>query len=133
MASSAVLDADEAGQALRAAGAGNDAELDLRQSDLRRRDGDAVVRRQRDFKAAAERRPVQRRDNRLLRVLDEVQYPGKEGRGVRLAELGDVGACDEGASGADEDGCAGGRVGLRLLDAELQALADGLRQRVDRG
>src|SRR5574337_2059583 len=66
-----LLDADEPRQALRAASAGNEAELDLRQAALRRRDSDAVVRGQRDLEPAAERGPVQRRDDRLRGVFDE--------------------------------------------------------------
>ena len=65
-----LLDADDARQALGAAGAGQEAELDLRQAELRGRHGDAVVAGQRHFEAAAERRAVDRGDDRLGAALD---------------------------------------------------------------
>src|SRR5207249_9442345 len=55
------------------------------------------------------------------------------GRLRRLAELRDVGAGDEGPSGAGDDHGAHGRVGGRLLDAVVQPLAYVLAQRVDGG
>ena len=127
-----LLDADEARQPLRAAGAGNEAELDFRQAAFRRGDGDAVMGGQRHLEPAAERRPVQRGDDRLRGVLDRIEHVREIGRGRRLAEFGNVGAGDEGAPGADEDDRLDGRVGLGRLDAPLQAVADGLRERVDR-
>ena len=127
------LDPDEARQALRAAGAGDEAELDLRQAAFGRGDGDPVMRGQRDLEAAAERRAVQGGDHRLLGVLYPVEHVGKKRRRVRLAEFGDVGAGDEGAAGADQDRRLDLRVGLGLFDAELETLADGLGEGVDRG
>ena len=90
------------------------------------------MRGQRHLEPAAERGPVQRRDNRLRGVLDRVEDVGQIGRGVRLAEFGDVGAGDEGAPRADDDDRLDGGVPLRRLDAPLEAVADDLRQRVDR-
>ena len=72
-----LLDADEARQPLRAAGAGDKAELDLRQAAFGRRDGDAVVRGQRDLESAPQRRPVQRGDDRLRGVLDPSSTSGR--------------------------------------------------------
>ena len=125
-----LLGPDEARQALRAAGARDDAELDFRQAAFRRRDGDAVMRRQRNFEPAAERRAVDRGDDRLRRVFHRVERLVEAGRGGRLAEFGNVGAGDERPSVADDDDRLDGAVRFRRFDAAFEALADGLRQRV---
>ena len=127
-----LLDADQTRQALRAAGAGNEAELDFRQAAFRRWNGDAVVRRQRDLESAAQRRSVQCGDDRLRRVLDSIEHVGKVGRGGRLAEFGNVGAGDEGPPAADDDDGLDRAVRFRRLDASLETVAHGLRQRVHR-
>ena len=57
--------ADQARQALRAAGAGQQAELDLGQAELRLWRRDAIVARQRELEAAAQRVAVDRRDVRF--------------------------------------------------------------------
>ncbi len=121
-----LLDADEPRQPLRAAGAGNEAELDFGQAAFRRRGGDAIMRGQRHLEPAAERRPVQRRHDRLRGVLDRIEHIRQIGRGGRLAEFGNVGAGDEGASGAYDDDRLDGGVCLRRLDAPLQAVAHDL-------
>ncbi len=64
-----VLRTGEARQALRAAGAGQDAEMDLGQADARGRQRHAIVRAQRRLQAAAQRRAVQGRDDDLGAVL----------------------------------------------------------------
>ena len=64
------LHADEARQALRAAGARQEAELHLRQRDGRGRRGDAEVAAERELEAAAHRRAADRRDDRLRAALD---------------------------------------------------------------
>ena len=87
-----LLDPDEPRQALRSAGAGNEAELDFRQAAFRRWDGDAVMRGQRDLEPPSQRRSVQCGDHRFRRVLDPVEHVRKVGRGGRLAEFRDVGA-----------------------------------------
>ena len=127
-----LLDADQPRQALCAAGAGDEAELDLGQSAFRRGDGDAVMRGQRHLESAAERGSMQRRDDRLRRVLDPIEHIGEIRRGMRLAELGDVRPGNEGAPSADDDGRLDRAVRLGRLDAAFQAVSDGLRQRVDR-
>ena len=79
---------------------------------LRRRHGDAVVAGQRDFEAAAERGAVDRGDDRLRRALDRVaRASARLGASRRLAELGDVGAGDEGAAVADQHDRLGRRIG----------------------
>ena len=59
------LDADYARQALGAAGAGQEAQRHFRQAQAGRRNGDAVVGAERDLKAAAQGRAVDRGDHRL--------------------------------------------------------------------
>ena len=71
--------ADEAGQTLRATGAGNDAEIGFGQSDLRVRRGDAIVRGHGEFESAAERRAVDGDYDGLRRILD---------RGEKRREIG---------------------------------------------
>ena len=127
-----LLDPDQARQALGSAGAGNDAELDLRQSELRGRHGDAVVAGLGQFEAAAERRAVDRRNDRLGASLDRRLNVEQRGPLGRLAEFGNVGAGDEGAAVADQhDGLDRG-VGRRLRDAGTEAVADVGGKRVDR-
>ena len=65
-----LFDADEPRQALRAAGARNEAELDFRQAEPRARRGDAEMAAERHLEPAAERRAVHGRDRRLLDRLD---------------------------------------------------------------
>ena len=71
--------ADEAGRALRAATAREDAELDLGEAEARRVGGDAQVARQRELEAAAEREPVDRRDHRPRDRGERVE-PGADAR-----------------------------------------------------
>ena len=65
--------ADDPGQALRAGVAGNDAEVDLGLAELRRVGGDADRARHRQLAAAAERVAVDRGDDRLPHLLDQVE------------------------------------------------------------
>ena len=127
-----LLDADQPRQALRAAGAGDKAELDLGQAAFGRRNRDAIMRGQRHLEPAAERRPMQRGDHRLRGVLDSIEDLGKVGRGRGLAEFGNVGAGDEGPPVADDNDRLDRAVRLGLLDAPIEAVADGLRQSVHR-
>ena len=67
----------QARQALRAAGAGNEPELDLRQAEFRRRDRNPVMAHQRHFETAAERRAVDGGDDRLRAAFEGVLEFGK--------------------------------------------------------
>jgi hypothetical protein len=67
------LERDDARQSLRAAGAGQDAELDLGQRDLRAGSGHAKMAAKRQLEAAAHRNAVDRRDDRLARPLDRIR------------------------------------------------------------
>ncbi len=124
--------ADQARQALRAAGAGDQAELDFRQADFCARDRDPIMRDQRDLEAAAERRAVDRRDDGLSAILDRRLRLRQARPAHRLAEFGDVGAGDEGAAGADQHDRLGGGIGRRLGDAIAQRVAHPRRKRIDR-
>jgi hypothetical protein len=95
-----LLGADDARQALRAAGAGQQAEVHFGQAALGRRHGHAVVAAQRHLEAAAERGAVDRGDDGLVRSRSSCTSASRAPR--RLAELGDVGAGDEGAAVADQ-------------------------------
>ena len=133
-----LLDADQPRQPLRAFGARDDAEVHLGLAQLRVGHGDAVVPGHRHLEPAAERRAVDRHDDRLGRVFD-APAAARASRARRVAAPGelleavDVGAGDEGASCAhDHDGPNGWeRVGGRQLTAE--AVDDGIRRAHSRG
>ena len=126
------LRADHARQALGAAGARQQTEVHFRQAELRRRNSHAVVGAQRHFETAAQHRTVDRGDHRLGRVFHHVLNVGQAGTSHRAAELGDVGAGDEGAAFADQHDGLGGVIGDRGLEAFEQAFADLGRQGVHR-
>ncbi len=127
-----VLGAGEARQALRAAGARQQAEMHFRQAHARGRQRNAIVGAQRRLQAAAQRRAVQRRDDQLGRILhrgdDVVQVRARR----RLAELADVGAGDEGAAAADQHDGVDAGILAEGLDAFLDAGADRRSQRIHR-
>ena len=127
-----VAQADQARQALRAAGAGNEAELDLGQADPRLGVEHARVAGQRQLEAAAERRAMDRGDHRLFRGLDDRQDVRQRRGQRRLAKFADVGASDEGAPLAGDDHRLDRRVGVSRADRARQALANRLRGGVDR-
>jgi hypothetical protein len=94
--------ADQTREPLRTSGAGQQAEVDLGEPELRGRERDAVVGAQRDLEAAAERGPVDRSDHRDGTVLHRCLGVG-QARPARLAaELADVGAGDERPALADQ-------------------------------
>ncbi len=98
-----------------AAGTGHDAEGDLGQADRGGGRGHAEAAGERHLEAAAEGGAVDGGDPGLSRALD----PGNDVRQVRrhrrLAELGHVGAGDEGAPGADQHHRVDGLVGIEGL------------------
>ena len=114
------LRSDQPGQALRAAGAGHQPELDLRLAQRRRRCGDPRVAGQRQLEAAAQRHPVDRRDDRLAAGV-QCGEQVVEGRRLRWpAEFLDVGAAAEAAPGAGDDDRRNCRFGVRLSDGGLE-------------
>src|SRR3546814_5775860 len=70
--------ADRAGEALRAAHAGGDAELDFGLAELRLVRCDDEIGHHREFAAAAQREAVHRGDPRLANLLHEVARPFRE-------------------------------------------------------
>ena len=114
------LDADHARQALRAAGARQEAELHLGQRDLRARRGDAVVAAERELEAAAHADAVDRGDDRLGARLERAR--SRVSRFGSASAFGvpnslDVGAARERLAGAGDDDRLDRRVGLAPLDA----------------
>jgi len=153
------LDSREAGQALGAAGAGDDAEEYFGLPDLRHRlahgatssasgafiprpagsDRHAEVAGHGDFHPAAERVAVKRCDERFRRVLHapEQRVCGGRAREGILARLQriehfDVRAGDEGRARADKDDGVSDGVGIRARDRFVDAGPDGGTERVDR-
>ena len=125
--------AHQARAALRAAGAGQQAQGDLRQAQPGRWQGQAVMRGHGHLQPAAQRRAVDGADDELVAGLHAVDGFGQRGRLRRLAELADVGTGDEGLARAHDE--HGARLGgpLELLDGGQQAGAHGLAQCVDGG
>ncbi len=125
-------DADQARQALGAAGAGQQPQLDLRQAETRALVADPVVAAERQLEPAAHRRAVDRGDDRFRAVLGGVdhlaQVRGLEG----LAELLDVGTAGETASTADQHHGLDVRVFECLHEMFRHALAHRRAHRVDR-
>jgi hypothetical protein len=76
--------ADEARQALRAAGAGHDADLDLGLAEARLVGGEDEVAHHRQLAAAAEGEAVHRGDHGLARAGDALPVAGEEVLAVRL-------------------------------------------------
>ena len=124
----------DARQALRAAGAGQDAELHLGQAELRLRRGDAVVAGERELEAAAEREAADRGDQRLLHRVLLVVDLGQIGLQARGVELADVGAAGKGLAGADDHDRLHRRIGVGRLqvlqDAGAQRVAEAVHRRV---
>ena len=127
-----ILDADQPWQALGAAGAGNDPELDLGQAESRRGHRHPIVAHEGHFEPAAQSRAMDRSDDRFAPAFDRGLAVGEWSAFRRLAEFGDIGPGDKGAAGADHyDGLDGG-VGHGLPDAVAEPGADVRRQGVDR-
>ena len=127
-----VFGAGQARQALGAAGARQQTEVDFRQAEAGGGQRDAIVRAQRRFEATAQRRAMQRRHDQLGRILHGGDDVVQVGARRRLAELADIGAGDEGAAAADQHDGIDVRILGEGLDALLDAGADGGRQRIHR-
>ena len=128
-----LLGADGARETLRAAGARNDAELDLGQAELAHVLGrNAVVAAERQLQAAAESGAVDGGDNRLGRLLDRVDQ-GRQERLLHLAlEFRDVGAGgEELARARQHDGFDAG-IGIGLGKGLLQTHPQRMAQRIHR-
>ena len=124
--------AHQAGQALRSAIAGNDAELDFRLTEFGILTGQAHGARQRDLAAAAQRESVDAGDHGLAAVLDQVQHRLAAvrvflgGHGIVPGQLADVSARDERlVAGAGEEDGAHGRLALDLVKGAAQLFHGG--------
>src|SRR5262249_17686117 len=126
-----LLRADDAWQALRAASAGQKAELHLAEPAPPGLHADAIVAGEGHLEAAAERGAVNGGDDGLRRALDEVEHRVEPRLRGRLAEFRDVGARDEGPPGARDDDRLDVLVGDGLLHPIVEAAPHVLAERVD--
>jgi hypothetical protein len=124
--------ADEARQPLRAAGAGNEPELDFGQTEPRVGGGDAEVAGEGDLKPAAEWGAEHGGHDRLVDRIDERDHLGKTGHHRRLVEFGDVGAGNKGASLRGQHDRLHRRVVTRAREGVGEPRAHVVAQRVDR-
>src|SRR3546814_4821654 len=90
----------DAGEAVRTAGAGDQPDLDLGQAHPGARRRDPIMRGERDFEPTAQRRAVQRGDNRLRTRLDRVARLRPRWRLAGLGELLDIRPGDARPAGA---------------------------------
>ncbi|MNZ86634.1 hypothetical protein D3C78_1054600 [compost metagenome] len=127
--------ADQARQALGAAGTGNQAEGDFRQAEARLGLGDPVAAGHGQLQATAEGEAADRGDHRLGAggQLDEQIGQARRGGEVGTAELGDIGAGAEGQVAAIDHHGLDRRVGTGLAEGGLQLQAQGVAEGVDRG
>ena len=125
------FDTRKARRPLRAPGPGQQSELHFRQPDPGTGDGAAIVCRQRHFKAATERRPVDGGDHGFGRCLNPVDDVGQHWLLHRLAELGDVRAGNERPSGTDDQDSPR-VVTVGEVQRVHEALPHGMRQRIYR-
>jgi hypothetical protein len=129
-----LCNARHAGQALGAAGTGEEAEFHFGNAQLRRRHGDSVVGGESDFEAAAEGGAVNRGDHRLGAIFDNVDDLRKHrlGEGLGRAEFADIGSGEEGLALADDDHRLHALVRIGLLNGVDQTFAHGVAERVHR-
>ena len=125
--------AGDTGQALRAAGAGEQAELDLRETEPGGRYRHPVVGAHRHLEPASQRGAVDTGDHRFRAVLHRGLDLIESGALRRLSELADVGSGDEGPTSAGEDDGLDLGICHRSVDPVEDALANVMAQGVDRG
>ena len=128
-----VVRADQPRQALRAAGARQQPELDLGETDARLRRRDAIVARQRELEAPAERITVDRGDKGLVAALNRLDHVAHGlGVGVRPGrEIVHVRPGAENPVRAGEDHRRDARVGGRRSDQRDELGGKRVRERVD--
>ncbi len=112
------FDTDRSRQPLRASGARQQTQPDLRQRDLRVRHGDAEVAAECELQSAAHAAAADRGDDGLFAGLGNGDDGVQRRFGPRLwrGEFADVCAAREQASGAGQNNRANRRVGLRAID-----------------
>ncbi|MNQ70654.1 hypothetical protein D3C85_852980 [compost metagenome] len=130
-----MLQADHARQALRATGAGQQAQLHFRQRDLRALGGHAVVTAQGQFQPATHGHRVNRGHDRLGGCLHGADHRMQRRllRGLRRVEFADVGAARESLAGAGDDDGLDGRIVQRTGQAFDDAQPGAVTQAVDGG
>ena len=125
---------DQSRQALRAAAARQQADLDLGQAHRRARRRDAIVAGERELESAAECGAVDRRDDRLRALFDvSAGRPLRLFIGTgRLAEIADVGAGDERATLPGDDDRFDRIVAQRRFEVFRQVEPDATAKGIDR-
>ena len=117
--------ADRARQALGAADAGNDAELDFRLAEFGVVGGDDEVALHREFAAAAEREAGHRRDHRLARLRDAIpvgaEIVEEDVDECLVRHLLDVGAGGESLLRAGDDDAANRVIALERIDGRASS------------
>ena len=124
--------ADQPGQPLRAASTGQQTQIDLGQTQHRRRVGDAVMGGQRQFQPTAQSHAMDRRNHRFGGVLKGQTQIAQPWPLPRLAKFGNIGPGGKAAPLAPDHDGFDRRIGQRRLQAFGQTRADGSRQRIDR-
>jgi len=119
-------------QALRAAGAGQQAELHLRQPHLRAGPGCTGVAAQRQFQPAAQRDALDGGNHGHRHVLDGGDDLAQVGILHRAPELGDVGAAAERPRRASQHDCPQAGLPAQRVQRRHDALAQRQPQRVHR-
>jgi hypothetical protein len=127
------LEADQARHALRAAGAGDDAEGDFRQAELGAFLRDTVVAGDGRLDAAAHHRAMQRCHHRHRAVLDQAQHLVVAGLEDACLEFAHVAAGKKGLAGAGQHDALHGGVAAQRREGGLEAGAHLARQGVDGG
>ena len=121
-------------QALGAAGAWQQAQLDLGQRHGRAGGGNAVMASQRQLQPASHANAVNRGDHRLgrqVQLLDD-RNQMRLAVGIFLAELGDIGSAGEGLAGAGNDDGLDGVIRQSLAQTLNHTSSGGQIQAVDR-
>jgi hypothetical protein len=113
------------------AGARQQPELDLGKTQGEVVRGGTIVAGEGEFGAAAERRPVQRADDRLVQLFDVRKHVVQQRRTRVGVELADVGAGHERTADAVQHDRLHLRIGSQRLDGGKQRRAHRLRERVD--
>jgi hypothetical protein len=108
--------ADQARQALRAAGSRHNAKLNLRQAEAGLYAGDATVAGKDDLAAATECCTIDSSDHRLLEPFDAFDDIGQKRLDRRLAEFLDISTTHESAAGARKRNADDGRICLGMIE-----------------
>ena len=122
----------QTGQALGAARARQQPELDLRQADLGIAAGDSIMATQGHFQASAQGRAVNHRDTGFVALFIGVDHFRQARRLGRLAELLDISPGNESAASAQQHQHLGLRVDLALMQGAQQTFTRGLTEGIDR-